>query len=51
MDETRPRPRKYEYTEGKDAARRFEGVLKAAITAPPAGIRKQEKAERKKNKK
>ena len=51
MDETHPRPREYEYTEGKDAARRFEGVVKAVLTAPPVEIRKREKAVRKKNKK
>ena len=51
MDETHPRPREYEYTEGKDAARQFEGVVKTVITAPPAEIKKREKAWRKKNKK
>ena len=31
MDETRPLPREYQYTEGKDAARRFEGLVKYII--------------------
>ena len=31
MDETRSRPREYQYTEGKDAARKFEGLVKSII--------------------
>ena len=31
MDKTRSRPREYEYTEGKDAARKFEGLVKYMI--------------------
>ncbi len=51
MDDIRPRPREYEYTEGKDAARRFEGLVKTVMTAPPAQVQKREKAGRKKNRK
>ena len=46
MDETHPRPE--DYAEGKDAARRFEGIVKAVLAVPPAEMQKREKTWRKK---
>lgn len=48
MDETRPRPRKYECAEGKEAARRFEGLVKTVMTTPSAKRQKPLRTERKK---